>query len=47
MQLFITAMDKLRLGINANDELQPDLKELHENLCRLSIVPAVSASEED
>ena len=41
LQLFITAMDKLRLGINANDELQPDLKELHENICRFSIVPAV------
>ena len=35
-------MDKLRLGINANDEIQPDLKELHENLGSLSIVPQVT-----
>jgi len=39
VSLYITAMDKLRLGINANDEIQPDLKELHENLGSLSIVP--------
>ena len=35
-------MDKLRLGINANDELQPDLKDLQENMNRLSMIPQVS-----
>ncbi|KAB7507654.1 Vacuolar protein sorting-associated protein 28-like protein [Armadillidium nasatum] len=39
VSLFITVMDKLRLGINANDELQPDLKDLQENMNRLSIIP--------
>lgn len=34
-------MDKLRLGINANDELQPDLKDLMENMTRLSVLPQV------
>ncbi|KAG7163643.1 Vacuolar protein sorting-associated protein 28-like [Homarus americanus] len=37
-KLFITVMDKLRLGINANDELQPDLKDLLENMTRLSLI---------
>lgn len=39
VSLFITVMDKLRLGINANDELQPDLKDLHDNMTRLSLIP--------
>jgi ESCRT-I complex subunit VPS28 len=32
-------MDKLKLGIKANDELQPDLRELIDNMNRLSILP--------
>ena len=32
-------MDKLRLSQLANDELQPDLKELAETISRLSILP--------
>lgn len=39
VSLFITVMDKLRLGIDANDELQPDLRDLQENMNRLSIIP--------
>ncbi|XP_076041972.1 vacuolar protein sorting 28 [Oratosquilla oratoria] len=39
VSLFITLMDKLRLGISANDELQPDLRELQDNMTRLSIIP--------
>ena len=42
--MFITVMDKLRLGINANDDLQPDLKDLQENMNSLSIIPSVSNS---
>ncbi|CAG0901470.1 unnamed protein product [Darwinula stevensoni] len=38
-KLFITIMDKLRLSQLANDELQPDLKELAETISRLSILP--------
>lgn len=33
-------MDKMRLGIKANDELQPDLRELNDVMNRLSILPA-------
>ncbi|KAF2362198.1 Vacuolar protein sorting-associated VPS28 [Trinorchestia longiramus] len=40
VSMFITTMDKLRLGINANDDLQPDLKELHESMGRLSLIPS-------
>ena len=32
-------MDKVRLGIKANDELQPDLRELNDVMNRLSILP--------
>ncbi|KAL3318599.1 Vacuolar protein-sorting-associated protein 28 [Cichlidogyrus casuarinus] len=39
-QLFITVMDKLRLEIKANDELQPELRELYETISRLSIIPS-------
>jgi ESCRT-I complex subunit VPS28 len=38
-KLFITLMDKLRLGIKANDELQPDLRELIDVMNRLSTLP--------
>jgi ESCRT-I complex subunit VPS28 len=40
VSLFITIMDKLRLEIKANDEIQPDLRELLETMTRLSILPA-------
>ena len=39
VSLFITLMDKLRLGISANDELQPDLVDLLDNMSRLSMIP--------
>nr|AAP06449.1 similar to NM_016208 VPS28 protein in Homo sapiens [Schistosoma japonicum] len=39
VSLFITVMDKLRLEIRAVDEIHPDLRELYETLCRLSILP--------
>ncbi len=32
-------MDKLRLDIRANDELQPDLRDLVETMARLSLIP--------
>jgi ESCRT-I complex subunit VPS28 len=32
-------MDKLRLDIRANDELQPDLRDLADTMARLSLVP--------
>ena len=38
-QIFITLIDKLKLGIKANDELQPDVRELIDNMNRLSILP--------
>ena len=38
--LFITAQDKLRLDILSMDELYIDLKDLHDSLNRLSILPA-------
>ena len=40
VSLFITVMDRLRLDINAMDELHPDVKELHETMCRMSSLPA-------
>lgn len=39
-QLFITIMDKLRLEIKAMDELQPDLRDLHDIMNRLSLLPS-------
>lgn len=40
VSLFITVMDRLRLDIRAMDELHPDVKELHETMCRMSSLPA-------
>ncbi|XP_054719608.1 vacuolar protein sorting-associated protein 28 homolog [Uloborus diversus] len=40
VSLFITILDKLRLEMKSMDELQPDLKELYETMCRLTLVPA-------
>jgi len=40
VSLFITILDKLRLEIKSMDELQPDLRELHETMCRLTLVPS-------
>ncbi|TRY74895.1 hypothetical protein TCAL_14588 [Tigriopus californicus] len=37
---FITVMDKLRLDIRSMDELFPDVKDLAENLSRLSLLPS-------
>ena len=39
VSLFITIMDRLRLEIRAMDELHPDVKELHETMCRMSSLP--------
>ena len=39
VSLFITVMDRLRLDIHAMDELHPDVKELHETMCRMSSLP--------
>ncbi|KAG5676434.1 hypothetical protein PVAND_006272 [Polypedilum vanderplanki] len=39
VSLFITIMDKLRLGIKAMDELHPDLRDLIDTMSRLSIIP--------
>lgn len=36
---FITTSDRLKLGQKSMDELLPDLKELHETLGRLTILP--------
>jgi ESCRT-I complex subunit VPS28 len=33
-------MDKLRLNIRANDELQPDIRDLFDVMNRLSLLPA-------
>jgi ESCRT-I complex subunit VPS28 len=33
-------MDKVRLGIKVNDELQPDARELIDVMNRLSILPS-------
>lgn len=32
-------MDKLRLNIRANDDVQPDLRDLAETMARLSLIP--------
>ncbi|OQR71486.1 vacuolar sorting protein VPS28-like [Tropilaelaps mercedesae] len=40
VSLFITTIDKLRLNMHSMDELQPDLKELHGTMSRLSILSA-------
>lgn len=39
VSLFITIMDKLRLGIKAMDELHPELRDLGDTMSRLSIIP--------
>ncbi|XP_070499278.1 vacuolar protein sorting-associated protein 28 homolog [Chironomus tepperi] len=39
VSLFITIMDKLRLGIKAMDELHPELRDLVDTMNRLSIIP--------
>ncbi|CAL8081536.1 unnamed protein product [Calicophoron daubneyi] len=39
VSLSITLMDKLRMNMHAVDEVYPDLKELYEIMCRLSILP--------
>lgn len=33
-------MDKLRLEIRAMDELHPDMKDLYDTMCRLSMLPS-------
>jgi len=40
VSLFITIIDKLRLEIKSMDELQPDLRELHDTMNRLTLVPS-------
>jgi ESCRT-I complex subunit VPS28 len=45
VQLFITLMDKLRLGIVANDELQPDFRELIDVMNRLTLLSADSEAK--
>ncbi|KAB0800289.1 hypothetical protein PPYR_06029 [Photinus pyralis] len=40
VSLFITLMDKLRLGITAMDELHPELKDLVDTMQRFSIIPS-------
>ncbi|CAF0905249.1 unnamed protein product, partial [Brachionus calyciflorus] len=40
VSILITLMDKLRLGIKANDEIQPDLRELIDVMNRISSLPA-------
>merc|ERR1712228_481064 len=37
--LFITAMDKLKLDIRSMDELHGVIKDLHDNMSRLSLLP--------
>ncbi|CRK96285.1 CLUMA_CG009707, isoform A [Clunio marinus] len=39
VSLFITIMDKLRLGIKAMDELHPELRDLDDTMNRLSLIP--------
>jgi ESCRT-I complex subunit VPS28 len=39
VSLFITIMDKLRLGIKAMDELHPELRDLVDTMNRLSMIP--------
>lgn len=36
---FITISDRLKLGMKSMDELLPDLRELHETMLRLTILP--------
>lgn len=36
---FITISDRLKLGMKSMDELLPDLRELHESMSRLTILP--------
>lgn len=36
---FITILDRLKLGMKSMDELLPDLKELHETMSRLTMLP--------
>ncbi|GFU31934.1 vacuolar protein sorting-associated protein 28 homolog [Nephila pilipes] len=40
VSLFITILDKLRLELKSMDELQPDLRELYDTMCRLNLLPA-------
>nr|BAN20502.1 vacuolar protein sorting 28 [Riptortus pedestris] len=40
VSLFITIMDKLRLGIKAMDELHPDLRDLYDTMNQLSLLPS-------
>jgi ESCRT-I complex subunit VPS28 len=40
VSLFITIMDKLRLDINAMDDLHPELRDLVDTMNRLSILPS-------
>jgi len=40
VSLFITVTDKLRLGLKSTDELQPDLRELHDTMSRLTLIPS-------
>ncbi|XP_055941142.1 vacuolar protein sorting-associated protein 28 homolog [Argiope bruennichi] len=40
VSLFITILDKLRLEMKSMDELQPDLRELYDTMCRLNLLPA-------
>lgn len=40
VSLFITLMDKLRLGIKAMDELHPELRELMDTMNCLSLLPS-------
>lgn len=39
VSLFITLMDKLRLDIKATDEIHPDVRDLVDNINRLSLIP--------
>lgn len=41
VSLFITIMDKLRLGIKAMDELHPELRDLVDTMNRLSMIPEI------
>ncbi|KAG8175688.1 hypothetical protein JTE90_011575 [Oedothorax gibbosus] len=40
VSLFITILDKLRLELKSMDELQPDLRELYDTMCRLTLLPS-------
>lgn len=39
VSLFITAMDRLRLGMKAVDEIEPDLRDLMENMTKMASLP--------